>query len=256
MKLLVYSGGCSCLKGLNALWQSWINYSCLHQLWDYAGDTGNLKPAARKYSLWYIMRQTAWPSNGSALGFSFSACYSQPAAPKRVRMREDVQHKAWGASECSYSPVLSCLVLRLPYLSALLLELRASRRQSWIHSHPLPTVFLRWIYQWPVCTQRNYLRTQSHIHSAYGLIDSGASLWCGAEYLRAAANPREVGWSLGWCWYSQFVCLLITYYLCGMIIREDQCFPGSGSGVEHVARNSCHSTKDRNCGSLATHEQA
>ncbi len=43
---------------------------------------------------------------------------------KRVRMREDVQHDAWGVSECSYSPVLSCLVLRLPYMSALLLELR------------------------------------------------------------------------------------------------------------------------------------
>lgn len=71
----------------------------------------------------------------------FRACYSQPAAPKSVRMREDVQHKAWGVLGCSYSPVVTCLVQRLPYLSTLPRELRNCRQDRWIHSHPLRTVF-------------------------------------------------------------------------------------------------------------------
>lgn len=43
----------------------------------------------------------------------------------------NVQHKAWGVSESSYSPVSKCLALRLPYLlTLLLLEVREHFRET------------------------------------------------------------------------------------------------------------------------------
>lgn len=80
-KLLFYSGGCSCLKGkwsLTVLDKLFLSAPALGLCW------GHWEP--KDCSLWCIKRETAWPSHRSTLNFMFSACFSQPAAPKWVRI--------------------------------------------------------------------------------------------------------------------------------------------------------------------------
>lgn len=79
VNLLFYSGGCSCLKGKWSLTvpdKLFLSAPALGSCW------GHWEP--KDCSLWCIIRE-------STLNFMFSACFSQPAAPKRVRIGMDPQ---------------------------------------------------------------------------------------------------------------------------------------------------------------------